>query len=297
MDIQGLPYYDYIPNDSNPGRVEISLGGVGRNIGENLSRMGCPTKLITALGNDLYGQKIQKEAKLCDLDVTNSLILDDAATSNYLCILDENRDMVSAIAYMDIFDRLNVDFIKEKLPVIKNAKLCIIDTNIKLDVIEYILNNVKGVDFFLDTVSTQKALKVKDIIGKFHTIKPNKIEAEILSGIKIESDEDLDKAAAYFFSKGVKRVFISLGEEGLYYNDGSKSRKIKNPKIEVVSATGAGDAFVAALAYSYVHDFDIDYTARFAMATSIVALSSEHTINPNISVSNIIDKMEETNLC
>ena len=297
IDIQGFPSNALILKDSNPGEVKISLGGVGRNIGENLVKLGIETKLISAVGDDVYGRKILDESRLIHLNMEDSLVLKEHATSTYLSILDGTGDMMVAIAHMDIIDKVSVDFIKNKKQVIENSKLCIIDTNIPKETIEYILTNYKGVDFFLDTVSTTKAKKIKDIIGYFHTIKPNKLEAEMLSGIKINNETDLKKSADYFLEKGVKRVFISLGEEGMYYNDGVNYSHIRSPKVHVVNATGAGDACLAALAYSHFHNFDIELSARFSMSAAILALSHENTINPNISVENINKKMKEIELC
>jgi pseudouridine kinase len=297
IDIIGFPSNKLIIKDSNPGQVKVTLGGVGRNIGENLARLGVETKLISAVGSDLYGAKILEEARIIGLDMKESLVLKESPTSTYLAILDEMGDMKVAISHMDIFDKVTVEFIRTKKQVIENSKICIIDTNIPEEVIDYILTQFKGVDFFLDTVSTTKSKRVKDKIGAFHTIKPNKIEAELLSGIEIKNETDLITVAEYFLNQGVKRVFITLGDDGVYYNDGVSSKHIKNPKIDVVNATGAGDAFVAALAYSHFYDFNIEKSARFAMAASILALSHEETINPNMSVENLNKKMEETKLC
>jgi len=102
----------------------------------------------------------------------------------------------------------------------------------------------------------------------------------------------LEACAEYFLAKGVKRVFISLGAEGLYYNDGKSKSHIPAPKISVTNATGAGDAFMAALVYCYCRDHAIDYCARFAMAASTLALSHEDTINPDMSVRNVSSLMK-----
>jgi pseudouridine kinase len=297
VDIQGFTYKQLTLRDSNPGQVKISLGGVGRNIGENLVRLGCNTKLLTVLGDDVYGKKILDEARSIGLNMQDSLVLANEDTSTYLSILDEKGDMMVAVSSMSIFEKITADFIKEKKHIIGNSKLCIIDTNIPAEVIEYIVSNHKNTDFFLDTVSTKKAVRVKELIGCFHTIKPNKLEAEMLTGIKIVTKEDLKKVAEYFLHKGVKRVFISLGEEGIYYNDGTEENHIAAPKIDMVNSTGAGDAFIAALAFCYLKDFHIDFSTRFAMTASILALSHENTINPNMSVDNINKRMKEIKLC
>ncbi|MGF7058853.1 PfkB family carbohydrate kinase [Brassicibacter mesophilus] len=297
IDIQGFTHSVLKYMDSNPGKVKLSLGGVGRNIAENLTKLGVETKLISAFGDDLYGAKILNECKACGIDMDNCLALKNTVSSVYLSVLDECGDMRVAISDMDIFEEINIDFLKSKSYVIENSEVIIMDTNIRKDAIEYLLNNYKHKAFFLDTVSTTKAEKVKDMIGYFHTIKPNKYEAEILTDIKIKNNDDLRRVSDFLLNKGVERVFISLGKEGVYYSDGCNSNLIKTPEIKVINATGAGDAFIAALVYSYINDYDIEYAARYSMAASVLALSHENTINPNISNGSIINKMKELKLC
>ena len=297
MDIIGFPNNVLIDNDSNPGKVKLTLGGVGRNIGENLVKLGVKTKLISAVGDDIHGKKILEHALRIGLDMKDTYFSSSTPTSTYLAILDEIGDMKVAIAHMDIFEKISTEFIEEKKQLIENSKLCILDTNIPQDVLFYALDNFKNTDFFLDTVSTTKALKIKDRIGAFHSIKPNKIEAELLSGIKINKITDLKKVSEFFLEKGVKKVYITLGDKGVFYNDGTNSTLISNPVVNVVNATGAGDAFVAALAYCHCNNLSIDETVRFAMSASILALSSPETINPEMSEENVYKKMKEIGLC
>jgi pseudouridine kinase len=297
IDIIGFPNKALVMQDSNPGQVKLSLGGVGRNIAENLVHLGIQTKLISAVGEDIYGRKITDHAASIGLDMKHSLVLNHVPTSTYLAILDEKRDMKAAISHMDIYDEISVDFIQTKRQVIENSKICVIDTNIPGNIINYILDNFKSTEFFLDTVSTTKAQKIKDKIGAFHTIKPNRIEAELLTGIKISNMEDLIKASEYFLDKGVQRVFITLGEEGVFFNDNKTSKLIPSPKVKAVNATGAGDAFVAALAFCRFTGCDTEESARFSMAAAILALSHQETINPNMSKENINQKMKELGLC
>jgi len=297
MDIVGFPNKDLIPHDSNPGKVKLSLGGVGRNIAENLVHLGVSTKLISAIGDDMYGKKIIEHASSIGLDMKNSMVLSQRPTSTYLAILDEKGDMHAAISQMEIFDELTIDFIQSQRQIIENAKICVIDTNLPESVISYVLDSFKNTDFFLDTVSTAKAIKVKNLIGAFHTIKPNKIEAELLSGMKINGMADMLKTSAYFLEKGVKRVFITLGEDGVFYNDGQTHKIIASPKTDVINATGAGDAFIAALAYCHFNNMPTEESARFAIGTAVMALRYEETINPNISKENVDKIMKEIGLC
>lgn len=295
VDIIGLPYKKLRMKDSNPGKATISLGGVGRNIGENLSRLGVDTRFITVLGNDIYGKLMIEEGMKIGLDMSESLILQDKKTSNYIAILDEMGDMNLAISSMDIFEEMNISFIQQKKELIENSTLCIVDTNIPIEVLKHMVSNF-NVDFFLDTVSTTKAEKVKDIIGYFHTIKPNKLEAEILSGMEIVEKQDLKKVANYFIDMGVERVFITLGDEGVYYLDRQGEIYMKSAKVSIINATGAGDAFMAGLAYSYLNELDIESTLKFSIGASIITLENENTINPNISVKSIEKRIKELKL-
>ncbi len=293
IDIQGFPQNKLIMKDSNIGKVKISLGGVGRNIAENLARLGIETRLISAVGDDPYGHKILDEARSIGLDMSESLVLKGEATSTYLSILDETHDMALAIAHMDSIERMTSSYIRSKRQLIENAELVILDTNLPYEVIETLVTTFRKTDFFLDTVSTAKALKVKPLIGKFHSIKPNKIEAEILSGVKINTDEDLIKASSILHTQGVKRIFISLGSEGVFVSDQRMSAHYAAPPVQIINATGAGDAFMAGLAYAYVQDKTTKEAATMAMACAAIALSHEDTINPSLSQESLNEKLKE----
>ena len=295
IDIIGRPYEKLRMKDSNPGKTTITLGGVGRNIGENLARLGIDTKLITVLGDDLYGRLILEKGNEIGLDISESLILKNRGTSTYLAILDEKGDMNLALSSMDILNQMDIPFIKEKKDLIESSSLCIVDTNLPKEVLEYMVSSFK-VDFFLDTVSTRKAEKVKDILGYFHTIKPNRLEAEVLSDIRITDKGSLRKAASFFLDMGVKRVIITLGEEGVYYLDDEEEIFIRPPKISVVNATGAGDAFMAGLAYAYFNGLDIEKSIKIAMGASFVTLENENTINPDIGIEKIERRIKELKL-
>ncbi len=297
VDIQGFPDHELIYKDSNVGKVKISLGGVGRNVAENLARLGVATRLISVVGDDAYGRQILEEAEQIGLNMQDTLVLEGEQTSTYLSILDHTMDMVLAINHMASSDRMTVAFIKTKRQTIENAALCVLDTNVPAGVLAYVLTTFRDTVFFLDTVSTVKARKVKDLIGRIHTIKPNRLEAEILSGMPIRDAADLRQAVGILHEKGVRNIFISLGAEGIFYSNGEIARRLATPKVKIVNATGAGDAALAALSFGHLRARTIDEMAKLALAASIIALSSENTINPAMSEELLNDKVKELESC
>ena len=283
MDIQGSPNNPLVMYDSNPGQVVISLGGVGRNIAENASRLNINTKLISAVGNDLYGNTILSECKNLNIDVNDCFISDEYATSIYVSILNSSKDMQLAISHMDIIEKLDESFIHSKHKSLNDSKAIVMDTNLSKETIEFITRTYSHLPIFVDTVSTSKCVKIKDILGKFEGIKLNKYEAETLSGIKIENLDDAKKSCEYFINQGAKSVFITLSSDGVYCANTEASLHIKGAEIDIVNATGAGDAFMSGIIYGFMNNLSLEETAKFSIGASILALSHKNTINPNLS--------------
>ncbi|MGL4971006.1 MAG: PfkB family carbohydrate kinase [Cetobacterium sp.] len=294
IDISAQSYLPLKNYDSNPGKVNTSFGGVGRNIADNLSRLNQNIELITVLGDDFNGEEVKKNCRALGISISNSLTIPNSPTSTYISILDENNDMKIAISAMDLYENLTVDFIKSKKEILDECKICIIDTNTPKETIEYIVNNFSA-PVFLDCVSSTKALKIKNLIGKFHTIKPNKLEAEALSDIKIIDLDSLKKCADFFIQKGVKQVFISLGEDGVFYSNGKVFGKMMPFKGKIINTTGAGDAFMSGIAYSFLENLNIIESCKNGIACATIAISSEKTISDYMSLENI-NKIKEENL-
>jgi pseudouridine kinase len=292
MDIQGFPSAELKLHDSNIGTIKLSHGGVARNIAENAARLGLNTKLITVLGDDIYGKSILDHALEISLNMKDSLIDLKGSTSTYLSILEANNDMHVAINAMDSIHALDLKFIERKKQVIQKASLLILDTNLDQNVIEKCVEYA-NCPVFIDTVSTSKALKIQHILNKIDTLKPNRMEAEVLSGIKIESLDDVKKAAKVLLDKGVKNVFISLSEEGVYALNQHEDLFLPNPKVTVKNTTGAGDAMMACLAYARFNNLNVHEGLRLAISASALCVQDENTITQDLNIERIYSAREE----
>ena len=235
FDICGFTDRNYRCNDSNPGKVKTSFGGVCRNIAECMARVGVNTKFISILGDDETGNRMMEHSKIMNYDMSESLIVKGGHTPTYMAILDEQGEMVSAVVDMKIIDMFTTDFIDSKSEIIKNAEYMILDSD-RPDIVEYLIKTFsENTKFILDPVSAAKAKNIKHLIKYFHTIKPNRYEAEIMCGFEIKNDEDLRKAGKYFIDLGIKNVFITLDEDVIYYNNGIEEGKIKAKEVSVVN--------------------------------------------------------------
>lgn len=296
IDIEGYPLKALKLKDSNPGVVKRSFGGVGRNIAENLSMGGVETKLITLVGNDSGGREMLEYCKEKGIDTRGCELLEGESTSTYLSVLGIEKDMEIGISHMDIMEKMDEEFIQKRNSLIMGAKICILDTNLPKKTMEYLMNNF-DVPFAVDTVSLEKSLKIKGLYNKIEILKPNLMEAEHITGIEVKTPEDVEKAGKKFLELGVKNVFISLGKDGVYYINDEDSGFLKSPEIEVVSSTGAGDAFLAGVVTGNMQDMPIRELAMLGIAGSICSLRSERNIPEDLS-NEIIEKVfEEVKKC
>lgn len=299
LDIGGTPHQTMVLHDSNPGKVRMTLGGVGRNIAHNMALLGVPTVLITALGEDLPARQITDSCLALGIDLSHALRLPGAATSTYLFLTDHLGEMELAVSDMEIYRHLTPAFLESKLEVLNGAKLVVCDTNIPAESVEFIANRCTA-PVFLDTVSTAKAGKAKPILGKLHTLKPNRIEAALLSGVDIVDEVSLQVAASKLLETGLKRAFISLGGDGVLAADHQGLVHLPIYPGEMKNATGCGDAFMAALAWSYCRDEGLERAAQAGLAAAAIALAGAETINPALgpkAVCDLIETHKEGALC
>ena len=283
MDIGGWPGEALVPQDSNPGTVRMSLGGVGRNIAHNMSLLGLDVRMVTAFGDDMNAQKIAASCGELGIDISQSPIIPGGRTSTYLFINDEKGDMALAVSDMDIYRHLTPQVLSSRQKLLMGSQVIVLDTNIPEESIRWLAEN-STVPLFADPVSTAKAVKLKEVLGRLHTLKPNRMEAELLSGVPITDEASLNRATDALLATGLRRVFISLGSDGVFAADHNARLRLPVLPAQMRNTTGCGDAFMAAIAWAYLRGTDLRDTAMAGLAASAIAMEGSETINPALSV-------------
>ena len=97
MDICGMPAERPLMRDSNIGQIKQSIGGVGQNIAQNVTRLGFPVSLITVYGDDLYGYQMQKECQRNGVSLEEAQQIKDRNSAVYLFVTDETGDMLVGV--------------------------------------------------------------------------------------------------------------------------------------------------------------------------------------------------------
>ncbi len=300
IDICGYSAQRLKTHESNPGKLDISVGGVGRNIADNLARLGADSRLLSILGDDHWGQQILNLTRQAGVNVELCVRRENARSSTYLSLHDPDGEMQLALSDMGIIDTLNSDDLLPSTSQINNADVLVLDANLSDAALSHCFS-YKHPTVFVDPVSSVKAIKLKPYLAMINTLKPNHLEAELLSGVAITTATDVAIAAKVLHQKGVENVFISSGALGGFWSTdfGVVVESIPIAAVigsSVVNVTGAGDALMAALVYGCLNDWDQKKRGRFAMAASAVTVSVDSTINPDLNELLVLQVMEQ-NVC
>ena len=292
IDIGGFPLGRIAMQDSNPGRVTISAGGVGRNIACNLARLGVETHLASALGTDAFADLVRSDCARAGVDTDLCQVFEGASSSCYLYIADAGGDMQLAVNDMAVCDRMTPGILAERLDALNAMDAVALDANLPAETLRYLAQNIK-VPLVADAVSASKAPRLLETMDRLWAIKPNAIEAEALTGIPVCDADSAALAARRLVDMGAKRVFVTLGERGVCCCDERQTLLLPGGPIRMVNATGAGDAFTAALVWGLVHALSLADCGIAGLAAASIAVESLDTVNPDISETAMTQRMRQ----
>jgi pseudouridine kinase len=280
---------ELIPETSNPAKSEQTSGGVARNIAENLGRLGKTSSLITVVGEDTEGSWLLQQTKSF-AEISGSQRQLNESTGAYSAILDERGEMMFALADMNIYESVDIEFIEKRWGVISSSEMVLLDTNFPEEVLKYIIRRCQseGIPLTVIPVSAPKVKKLPASLEGVTWFICNKGEAEMYLDMKIETEGDYFKAAKELTLRGAERAVITRGDQGLiYYTTYKEATAILPPKVEVQDVTGAGDALVAGILFGYLKGSDTDGACRIGVICSSITLQSRHTVAPTLNTSKL----------
>lgn len=284
IDIGGFPEGVMAMRDSNPGRIRMSSGGVGRNIACNLAKLGVQTQLVAALGGDAFAAVIRADCALAGVRLDHALAFEGAASSSYLFIADEGGDMQLAINDMGICARITPEALEGRIDMLNGMDAVVIDANLPEESVAWLAQNVRT-PLLADAVSAAKAHRLLPALNGLCALKANAIEAATLTGLPVHDRASASAAARRLVAMGAHRAFITLGERGACAADEAGDAYLPGLPAQVVNATGAGDAFTAALTWMAAASPDAGLWAWLAagLGAASIAIEAEPTVNPAMS--------------
>jgi pseudouridine kinase len=277
LDLKATSRAAAVQRTSNPGTVTTSAGGVGRNVAENLARLGHHVVLVAAVGADHAGTEVLSATRAAGVDVTR-VRRGPEPTGSYVAVLDADGELVVAVADMAATESLGAADVEAASDVIASAALVVLDGNLTAGALGRALelSAEAGTRVVLDPVSVPKATALAKLLSPRSPVlamTPNADELAALGGTE-----------QVLHDRGVALVWTRLGAAGSRLSGPDGVVGIAPvPATEVVDVTGAGDAMLAAFCHSLLGGASPADAATYGQAAAALTVASPHTVRPDLT--------------
>jgi pseudouridine kinase len=260
IDIIGTARDEPLPGDSSPGRVLVSVGGVGRNIARSLKRLGDGVQLIAPVSQDADGAFARADCEALGIGLTGALSC--PSSCRYLCVNGPDGELRLAVNDMAAMELLTPRAVEDRLSLINGSALIVADANLREDALEALAARAER-PLVADPVSAPKAGKLKRVLNRLTAIKPNRAEAAALTGLN--PSDPPEALGSALLAQGVRHVFLSLGAKGILYMGPEGTFTTPSAALRAVNFNGCGDAATAAVAHGLALTLSARDTAALAM--------------------------------
>ena len=248
-------------------------GGKGANQAVAIARLGGDINMIGKVGSDSFGKTLIEQLKNDNVD-TEYVQIENCASGVAMITVDKNAENSIVVAPGANFRVLEED-IDKCIDGIKKSDIVVLQLETPLNTIKYALEKSKELGKYT-ILNPAPAVKLGDeIIRNVDLLTPNETELEIISGVSIETEEDIQKAAQIMIEKGVKELIVTLGSKGSLYINKEKSMFKKAYRVEAVDTTAAGDSYTGALAVALSQDKKMEDAMDFASKVGALSVLKE----------------------
>lgn len=288
MDVKARTSARLIPSTSNPGTATVSPGGVGRNVAENLARLGTEVSLVTIIGEDPLGDQVLRATADAGVDVSH-VRRGSGPTGTYTAVLDDSGELVAAVADMAASDAISPLVVRAAGALVATADLLVLDGNLPAATIEFGLElaRVAEVPVVLDPVSVPKAARLAPVLTDVRPvwlITPDRAELGALTGLPVGSLPEVQRAADDLHARGATIVWVRLGTGGSLVSAADGGRDwLDAHETVVVDVTGAGDAMLAAFCHFHLTGSSLLEAGRYGHFAAALTVASLQTVRPDLS--------------
>jgi pseudouridine kinase len=276
VDIGGRPEAAFVPGDSIPGQVITALGGVGWNIARDCASLGAETAFFSVLGQDEHEALIRREAEEFGVSLAGCR-WEEQPNNRYLYISGKGGDMVAAVNDMRLCEKIDTNFVLASLSALADYDVVVADANLPPETFRALAEGVTK-NLVVDCVSAVKCGRLRDNLDCIHTLKANRMEAEMLTG-QIEPMACVQA----LMEAGVKRAVVSLSGDGVLCGENGRIFRKPASGMPLVDTTGAGDSLTAALAVGLAHGLDLERCAEMGMAAAGITVGQPGAVTRQLS--------------
>lgn len=280
VDCKGFAKEAYHSSSRNLGTIQFVHGGVGRNVAENIARIGLPTMFVSTY--DLSGVGKEVPARLQEIGVNLKYLqgVDNGGMGMWLAILDEHGDLAGSISQMPDLQHLARIIEESGEEIVRSCSHLVLELDLNEAISRQMLNLAKphnkpvyGIPGNLDVIGQHP-----DLLQSLECFICNHYEAGKLLGsdlTQMQPDEMIPLLKKFVDSNGMRSMVITLGEQGCIYYDSAAGESGHQPAqpVQMVDSTGAGDAFFSGTVSGLVQGLPLSTAVQYG--TKIAAWTIE----------------------
>ena len=252
--------------------ITMCGGGKGANQAVQLSKLGGKAFMAGCVGNDKFGEELLSNLQKHNVNTDNVKLSEKNNTGMGIVNVFDDGKLIATITRGANYDITNSDIDKIKDEII-NAKIIILQMEIPIEVIEYVINLASKHDVYI-ILNAAPACKIKEeVLSKVNCLVVNETEASFYLNKEINDIKSSMDNCEELYRKIKDLLIITLGENGSLLYDGKEKLHIKARKAEVTETTGAGDSFIGAFAYKLLNDSSYKEAAEFASLVSSITVT------------------------
>jgi len=275
--ISYVPRFPQIGETLHGTEFRMGYGGKGANQAIMAAKLGSKVVMVSKVGDESFGAGTLENFKKNGVS-TSFVYKSKEEFSGVAPIFVTPKGENSIVIVSGSNNKLTAMEIEKASNEIKQSSylICQLEIEVELSLIALRLAKKLGVSTILNPAPARSSLP-EEIYKLTDIFCPNESEAELLTGKKINSMTDIEEMAKQFVTAGAKSVIITLGENGCYVLSNGVGKHISANKVSVVDSTGAGDAFVGALAHFLDLGIDIFESSKRASAVATISVQGKGT--------------------
>jgi ribokinase len=228
-------------------KFDLGFGGKGANQAVAAHLCGASVGMVAKVGSDLFGPATIKNFESQGIDATYVRIA-EGVSSGVAPIFVEPSGQNRIIVVKGANDTLSPEDVDFAGPLLRKADTIIMQFEIPLRTVYHTVKFARA-NGILCIVNPAPAQPVElEELGAADYFIPNESEAEAITGMPVQSVDEVKKCAEFLLRQGMRRVVITLGERGTLAARADGIELIPAFNVKSVDTTGAGDAFIGSFA-------------------------------------------------
>lgn len=251
-------------------------GGKGANQAVAAARLQADVSLIGAVGDDTDGMQVLRQLRLEGVDTTNVEIMTREQTGlAVVTVFDSGENSIVVVAGSNFSlttDRITTTV--ARLADEAQSSILVVQAELPSEIIAAAVHagHSAGSRVILNLAPFQRL--GSEVLAVCDPLVLNEGEATALTGLHVH-----DVASALIAVEGAvgvaRSVVITIGADGAVWGDASGTGHVAAPKVrEVVDTTGAGDAFVGALAARFAGGASLQEALQLGVLAGTFAVQS-----------------------